>query len=77
MVLYKQLAADKLLIDDRRGRKVARINHINTIGSLGILLAAKQRGLIAVVAPLLQMLTKSEIYLSPKLLSSVLELAGE
>jgi predicted nucleic acid-binding protein len=26
MLLYKQLAADKLLIDDKRGRKVAKIN---------------------------------------------------
>jgi predicted nucleic acid-binding protein len=30
MLLYKQLNADKLLIDDRRGRKVAKINRINT-----------------------------------------------
>ena len=30
MLLYKQLAADKLLIDDKRGRKVAKINQIST-----------------------------------------------
>lgn len=77
MVLYKQLSADRLLIDDRRGRKVAKINHINTIGSLGVLLAAKERGLIVKVTPLLQRLTDSDIYLSPKLLSIALELAGE
>ncbi len=27
MLLYKQLNADKLLIDDRRGRKIAKIHH--------------------------------------------------
>ena len=37
MVLYKQIAANKLLIDDKRGRKIAKMNGINTIGSLGIL----------------------------------------
>ncbi len=42
MVLYKQCSADKLLIDDKRGRRVAKINAISTIGSLGVLLAAKQ-----------------------------------
>ena len=35
MLLYKTLAADYLLIEDKRGRKVAKINHIRTIGSLG------------------------------------------
>ena len=77
MLLYKQLAADKLLIDDKRGRKVAKINQISTIGSLGILLVAKEKGLIAEVAPLLQQIEQSDIYLSPDLIATVIELAGE
>ncbi|PZN72379.1 MAG: DUF3368 domain-containing protein [Candidatus Methylumidiphilus alinenensis] len=77
MVLYKQISADKLLIDDRRGRKVARINHINIIGSLGVLLAAKQKGLIIEVLPLLRKLEYSDIHLSPQLIATVLNLAGE
>jgi predicted nucleic acid-binding protein len=52
MLLYKQIRADKLLIDDKRGRKIATINNISTIGSLGILLLAKRTGLINEVAPL-------------------------
>lgn len=43
MVLYKQKSADKLLIDDKRGRKVAKINNINIIGSMGVLLSAKKK----------------------------------
>jgi predicted nucleic acid-binding protein len=77
MLLYKQLSADKLLIDDRRGRKVAKINQISTIGSLGVLLAAKERGLVVAVAPLLRKIEQSDIYLSPNLVATVLELAGE
>lgn len=77
MLLYKQLAADKLLIDDKRGRKVAKINQISTIGSLGVLLAAKEKGLVVEVAPLLRKIEQSDIYLSPNLLTTVLELAGE
>jgi len=77
MLLYKQLAADKLLIDDKRGRKVAKINQISTIGSLGVLLVAKEKGLIVEVAPLLQQIEQSDIYLSPDLIATVLELAGE
>ena len=77
MLLYKQLAADKLLIDDKRGRKVAKINQISTIGTLGVLLVAKEKGLIVEVAPLLQQIEQSDIYLSPNLIATVLELAGE
>ena len=71
------MAADKLLIDDKRGRKVAKINQISTIGSLGVLLVAKEKGLIVEVALLLQQIEQSDIYLSPDLIATVLELAGE
>ena len=77
MVLYKQISADKLLIDDRRGRKVAKINQISTIGSLVVLLAAKEKGLITAVSPLLRQIENSDIYLSPQLIATVLEVAGE
>ncbi len=77
MLLYKQISADKLLIDDRRGRKVAKINHISTIGSLGVLLAAKEKGLVAEVSPLLRKLESSDIYLSQQVIATVLQLAGE
>jgi predicted nucleic acid-binding protein len=77
MVLYKQISADKLFIDDQRGRNVAKLNQINTIGSLGVLLVAKQRGLILEIAPLLLQLEKSDIYLSKQLIATVLELANE
>lgn len=77
MLLYKQLSAGKLLIDDRRGRKVAKINQISTIGSLGVMLAAKEKGLVVEIAPLLNQIEQSDIYLSPDLIATVLELAGE
>jgi len=77
MILYRQLAADRLLIDDRRGRRVARINGIKIIGSLGVLLAAKQAGLIDAVKPYVLQLSASELYLSNDLIATVIEIAGE
>ena len=77
MLLYKELDADYLLIDDKRGRKVAAINQIKTIGSLGVLLQAKRTGLIASVAPLLAQIDASPVFISRSLLETVLELAGE
>lgn len=77
MLLYKELAADYLLIDDKRGRKVAAINQIKTVGSLGVLLQAKRAGLIASIAPLLAKIDASPVFISRALLETVLELAGE
>lgn len=77
MVLYRQVSADKLLIDDKRGRRVAKINHINTIGSLGVLLAAKRVGLIAQVSPYVAQILSSDIYLSTDLVAMVMNIAGE
>ena len=77
MLLYKQLNADKLLIDDRRGRKIARINGIHTIGSLGVLLAAKNGGLLSEVLPSLLKLNRSSIFISQDVIQTVLDLAGE
>lgn len=77
MLLYKEITADYLLIDDKRGRKIAKINQINTIGSLGVLLQAKRFGLIPHIAPLLEQIAASPVYLSESLIQTVLELADE
>lgn len=77
MVLCKELNADYLLMDDKRGRKVAAINQIRTVGSMGVLLQAKRVGLIAAVAPLLAKIDTSPVFVSRKLIDTVLDLAGE
>ena len=77
MLLYKEMAADYLLIDDKRGRKVAKINQIKTIGSLGVLLQAKRAGLIPVVLPLLKLIATSPVFISDELFRTVRDLAGE
>jgi predicted nucleic acid-binding protein len=77
MLLYKQKSADKLLIDDKRGRKIAKINGINMIGSLGVLLTAKKAGLISEIKPRIKNISKSRIYLNEHLIKTVLQLADE
>lgn len=77
MLLYKEVAADYLLIDDKRGRKVAQINQIKTIGSLGVLLQAKHAGLISHVEPLITKIAASPVFMGAGLIQTVLELAGE
>lgn len=66
-----------ILMDERLGRNVARLHHLTLIGSVGVLLAAKGRGLIDQIAPVLDAWQKIGYFLSPKLRENVLQLAGE
>lgn len=77
MALYFEKNADYLLIDEKKGRKIATYNRINIVGSLGILLLSKRKGLISSVAPLLDILQQSYIRISDELYNKTLELAEE
>ena len=77
MALYFEKKADFLLIDEKKGRKIAAYNKINVVGSLGIFLMSKQKGLIPLIKPLLNRLQQSYIRISDELYLKTLELAGE
>ena len=77
MTLYKQLAANWLLIDDRRARKIAELNQIKIIGSLGVLLLGKNKGYLTTIKSKIDILKKSDIFFSKELLQNTLTLAGE
>ncbi len=66
-----------VLIDERLGRDVAALNGLTVIGSAGILVAAKKRGLIDQVAPILTAWRDWRYFLSPALIQTVLSKAGE
>ncbi len=77
MTLYKTLAADYLLIDDRRARAIAEANDIRCIGVLGVLLLAKQKKNIDQISPYILALRNSPLHYGEVLLTRVLQLAGE
>mgnify|MGYP000849322739 FL=1 len=66
-----------VLMDERKGRKSAAHHNILVIGTLGVLLQAKQLGVIGEVAPLLQLIQGNGYRLSQKLIDRALHLAGE
>lgn len=67
-----------ILMDDAIGRQIAKAHGIAMIGSCGILLAAKQRGLINEVGPILDTWRRGLGYfLSTSLVNEVLTRADE
>jgi predicted nucleic acid-binding protein len=65
------------LIDDRLGRKVAARHGIPVIGGACVLLAAKDRGLIEAIAPILADWRNWGYFLAPGLVDAILRRAGE
>ncbi len=78
IILAIELHADYLLIDEVKGRLIAESYDIKVVGILGVLLQAKQKGLIADVKTHLQKLVDDAgFWLNPKLIEKVLEIANE
>lgn len=69
--------ATTLIIDERRGRRVAKSLGLQVIGSAGLLVTAKDLGLISTVEPLLIRLRDSGLRLSYQLSDEILEAANE
>jgi uncharacterized protein len=66
-----------LVMDDQAGRRVAKELGLPVVGSAGLLLLAKQKGLITEVLPLLGTLRHQGYWLSDAVLDEVRRLAGE
>ena len=56
IVLALELSAERLLIDEATGRSIAEAAGLKVTGILGVLLIAKQRGLIPFVQPVIDSL---------------------
>ncbi len=77
IALYMSLSAELLIIDDAKAKKVAYANGLEVMGSIGVLLLAKEQGLIKAIKPLLELLDASNIHLSQKMIDKALEISGE
>ncbi|MCF7987013.1 MAG: DUF3368 domain-containing protein [Methylovulum sp.] len=56
---------------------MAYLNNLEVMGSLGVLLLAKQKGLITLIKPYINRLRSSDIFISESLLEKILAIANE
>ena len=66
-----------LIMDERRGRKVAQQLHLTVTGTLGILIQAKTKGYLLALKPLLAAIRATNFRLSEQLMQAVLKQANE
>jgi predicted nucleic acid-binding protein len=66
-----------LILDDRLARRIAQLNKVTYTGTLGVLVRAKQGGLLPSVSSVIADLRKTTMHLTEALIETVLEEAGE
>ena len=71
------LGACLVLMDDPLGRSHARAHGLAVTGVAGVLLAARNAGLVRAIRPFFERLERSDFRLSGEIVRAVLEQAGE
>jgi len=77
MILADELNADVCIMDDKLAREYAKFLGLKITGTLGILIKAKERGILDVVMPCVDLLMYNEIYISKSLYENVKKLVCE
>ena len=72
VILYRELEAGYLLIDDKKARRIAENFGVNCIGTIGVLSAAKNKGLVEELKPLFEQFLNHNRYYGLNLLNSIL-----
>ncbi len=77
IVLAEELKASTIIMDDRLGRKIAKLRGFNVIGTLRILITAKEKSLITEVKPLIKKLKEVGFWISNDVYKAILKQSKE
>lgn len=75
--LALELEARLVILDDRPARRLAQSLGLPVIGTLGLLLTAKQKGWLDAIKPHLDTLLEHDFRVSPRLYDQIIADAGE
>jgi len=77
IILAVEEDAGLIILDDKDARKIAEKLGLKVMGTAGILLLAKKKGIIEEIKPILEEMRTSGFYLSDSIIKIVLREAGE
>ncbi len=77
VILYRELKADFLLIDDKKAREIAEGLGVDCIGTLAILIRAKELDFITELKPFFLHFMDQSRYYSKRVLNQILSETGE
>lgn len=77
LVLATELPADRVVLDDKKARRIAVTLGLRVIGTVGIVLRAKHAGIIRACRPVLEALGDAGFHMSGSLFAEALRLADE
>ena len=66
-----------LVLDDKKARRIAKQLDLKVIGTVGLLLRAKKRGIVAEIKPVLDALQNAGFRIAAPLYQKALKLASE
>ena len=77
MILAKEKQADLIIVDDNNAKKHAKYLGLPVTGTIGVLIKAKNLGIVSALKPLLERMLENHIYMSSVLMQMCLEEVGE
>lgn len=77
IILAVEEDAGLIILDDKDARKIAEKLGLKVMGTAGIFLLAKKKGIIEEIKPILEEMRTSGFYLSDSIIKIVLREAGE
>jgi len=77
IILAEELKACFIIMDDKLGRRIAKLRGFNVVGTLRLLVAAKEKGLIDEVKPLIEKLKEVGFWISEEVYKEILKIEGE
>ncbi len=77
IILASEINADLIILDEKLGRLYATNMGLRITGTIGVLIKAKQSGLLSNIRPLIDELINQGIWINEKLKHEVLRIVGE
>ena len=77
MILADELDTDICIIDDRLAREYAKYLGLTVTGTLGLLMKSKERGILDLVTPCMDLMIQNDIYIGKFLYENIKKLVNE